>query len=46
MRFAYMTYPIALRIHGRRVVVVGAGKVAERRIETLVGAAAEVLVIA
>jgi uroporphyrin-III C-methyltransferase/precorrin-2 dehydrogenase/sirohydrochlorin ferrochelatase len=41
-----MTYPIALRVQGRRVVVVGAGKVAERRIETLLGAAADVLVIA
>jgi uroporphyrin-III C-methyltransferase/precorrin-2 dehydrogenase/sirohydrochlorin ferrochelatase len=39
-------YLAGLRLHGRRVVVVGAGRVAERRLERLLGAGAEVMVIA
>lgn len=38
-------YPIALRLEGRRCVVVGGGKVAARKVETLLASGAEVLVI-
>ncbi|PJI94827.1 uroporphyrinogen-III C-methyltransferase [Luteimicrobium subarcticum] len=40
------TYPLGLRLAGRRVVVVGAGPVAARRLTALVDAHADVLVIA
>jgi uroporphyrin-III C-methyltransferase/precorrin-2 dehydrogenase/sirohydrochlorin ferrochelatase len=39
-------YLAGLRLAGRRVVVVGAGRVAERRLERLLTAGAEVVVIA
>ncbi|NYI04056.1 uroporphyrinogen-III C-methyltransferase [Allostreptomyces psammosilenae] len=39
-------YPAGLRLAGRRVVVVGAGHVAQRRLPGLVDAGADVLVIA
>ncbi|GGD25804.1 uroporphyrinogen-III C-methyltransferase [Nocardioides daphniae] len=39
-------YPTGLRLHGRRVVVVGGGHVAQRRIPALIDAGADVLVVA
>jgi uroporphyrin-III C-methyltransferase/precorrin-2 dehydrogenase/sirohydrochlorin ferrochelatase len=39
-------YPVGLRLAGRRVVVVGAGAVAGRRVRGLLAAAADVVVIA
>ena len=39
-------YPIFLKLRGRRVLVVGAGPVAERKIAALVEAAADVVVVA
>jgi uroporphyrin-III C-methyltransferase/precorrin-2 dehydrogenase/sirohydrochlorin ferrochelatase len=39
-------YPIFLKLRGRRVLVVGAGPVAERKIAALVEAGADVLVVA
>jgi uroporphyrin-III C-methyltransferase / precorrin-2 dehydrogenase / sirohydrochlorin ferrochelatase len=41
-----MTYPLHLELAGRRVLVVGAGTVAERRIAALVEAAADIVVVA
>lgn len=38
-------YPSALRLSGRRVVVVGGGQVAQRRIPALLAAGADVLVV-
>ena len=46
MKYRHMTYPLALRIEARRVIVVGAGAVAERRIDALLAAGADVTVIA
>ncbi|MBA3339628.1 MAG: hypothetical protein H0T54_07790 [Geodermatophilaceae bacterium] len=42
---AYPIYPVGLRLSGRRVVVVGGGQVAERRVRGLLGAGAEVVVV-
>lgn len=39
-------YPVGLRLTGRRVVVLGAGQVAQRRLPGLVAAGADVLLIA
>jgi siroheme synthase-like protein len=39
-------YPVFLKLEGRRVLVVGAGPVAERKVETLLGAKAVVRVVA
>ncbi|GAA4830663.1 uroporphyrinogen-III C-methyltransferase [Luteimicrobium xylanilyticum] len=39
-------YPLGLRVQGRRVVVVGAGPVAARRVRALLQAGADVLVVA
>ena len=39
-------YPAALRLAGRRAVVIGAGPVAQRRVLGLLDARADVLVIA
>jgi uroporphyrin-III C-methyltransferase/precorrin-2 dehydrogenase/sirohydrochlorin ferrochelatase len=39
-------YPLGMRVEGRRVVVVGAGAVAARRVRGLLGAGADVQVIA
>lgn len=39
------SYPISLNLAGKRVVVVGAGSVAARRITSLIDAGARVLVI-
>ncbi len=41
-----MTYPLHLDLAGKRVVVVGAGRVATRRIATLLEAGADVTVVA
>ncbi|MDQ4036824.1 MAG: hypothetical protein M3313_00355 [Actinomycetota bacterium] len=41
----YPIYPVGLRLAGRRVVVVGGGPVAERRVGGLLVAGAEVVVI-
>lgn len=38
-------YPVGLRLSGRRVVVVGGGHVAQRRVPTLIGAGADVVVV-
>ena len=38
-------YPVGLRLAGRRVVVVGGGHVAQRRVPPLIGAQAEVVVV-
>ena len=37
-------YPSGLRLAGRRVVVVGGGHVAQRRVPVLIGAGADVVV--
>ncbi|UGY90427.1 uroporphyrinogen-III C-methyltransferase [Streptomyces gobiensis] len=39
-------YPVGLRLSGRRVVVVGGGTVAQRRLPALVAAGADILLIA
>ncbi|MBQ1013744.1 uroporphyrinogen-III C-methyltransferase [Micromonospora sp. M51] len=39
-------YPLGLRLHGRRVVVVGGGTVATRRVPALLDAGADVLLVA
>lgn len=40
------TYPVGLRLAGRKVLVVGGGHVAQRRIPTLIAAGADVVVVA
>lgn len=42
----FPTYPSGLRLAGRKVVVVGGGQVAQRRIPGLIAAGADVLVVA
>ncbi len=44
-RAAPPPYPVGLRLAGRRVVVVGGGHVAQRRVPTLIGAGADVVVV-
>lgn len=44
--FDHPDYPLTLRVAGRRVVVVGGGPVAERRVRGLLDAAADVHVVA
>ena len=41
-----MTYPLHLDLAGRRVLVVGAGRVASRRVDGLLAAGADVVVVA
>ncbi|MGL5825992.1 MAG: uroporphyrinogen-III C-methyltransferase [Nocardioides sp.] len=41
----FAPYPAGLRLAGRRVVVVGAGQVAQRRVPALIAAGAEVVVV-
>jgi uroporphyrin-III C-methyltransferase/precorrin-2 dehydrogenase/sirohydrochlorin ferrochelatase len=41
----FPTYPSGLRLAGRRVVVVGGGHIAQRRVPALVGAGAQVVVV-
>ncbi|NGO72359.1 uroporphyrinogen-III C-methyltransferase [Streptomyces boncukensis] len=43
---AHPAYPVGLRLHGRRVVVVGGGTVAQRRLPALLAAGADLLLIA
>ncbi|WGL50843.1 uroporphyrinogen-III C-methyltransferase [Nocardioides sp. BP30] len=38
-------YPVGLLLHGRRVVVVGGGHVAQRRVPTLIAAGADVVLV-
>ena len=38
-------YPVGLRLAGRRVVVVGGGSVAQRRVPTLIATGADVVVV-
>ncbi len=38
-------YPVGLRLHGRRVVVVGGGQVAQRRVPALLAAGARVRIV-
>ena len=45
-RAALAGYPVNLLVRGRRVVVVGAGRIAARKIEPLLGAGARVEVVA
>ena len=40
-----VVYPVGLRLHGRRVVVVGGGQVAHRRVAGLLEAGAHVTVV-
>ncbi|KEZ78835.1 siroheme synthase CysG [Salinisphaera hydrothermalis] len=42
----FSTYPVALRLAGRRVVVAGGGRIASRRVARLLAAGARVAVIA
>lgn len=42
---AFAPYPVGLRLAGRRVVVVGGGHVAQRRVPALIAAGADVLVV-
>ena len=42
---AYPPYPAGLRLRGRRVVVVGGGQVAQRRVPTLLASGAEVVLV-
>ncbi|HEX5568627.1 MAG TPA: uroporphyrinogen-III C-methyltransferase [Streptomyces sp.] len=44
--FAHPAYPVGLRLTGRRVVVLGGGTVAQRRLPALLAAGADVLLIA
>ncbi|MEX2971346.1 uroporphyrinogen-III C-methyltransferase [Streptomyces sp. C184] len=41
----HAAYPVGLRLSGRRVVVLGAGQVAQRRLPSLLAAGADVLLI-
>ena len=41
----FVTYPSGLRLHGRRVVVVGGGRVAQRRVPGLLAVGAEVVLV-
>ncbi|CAM5298278.1 Siroheme synthase [Streptomyces rimosus subsp. rimosus] len=41
----HAAYPVGLRLSGRRVVVLGGGQVAQRRLPSLVAAGADVLLI-
>ncbi|MFD8985639.1 uroporphyrinogen-III C-methyltransferase [Streptomyces sp. NPDC059564] len=42
---AHPAYPVGLRLAGRRVVVIGGGQVAQRRLPALIAAGADVLLI-
>ncbi|WP_405782333.1 uroporphyrinogen-III C-methyltransferase [Streptomyces sp. NBC_00859] len=41
----YPAYPVGLRLSGRRVVVVGGGQVAQRRLPALIAAGADILLV-
>ncbi|MGW0205222.1 NAD(P)-dependent oxidoreductase, partial [Streptomyces sp. NPDC003233] len=38
-------YPVGLRLSGRRVVVLGAGTVVQRRLPALIAAGADIVVV-
>ncbi|MQY11953.1 Siroheme synthase [Streptomyces sp. RB5] len=40
-----MTYPVGLRLEGKKVVVLGGGQVAQRRLPALIAAGADVLLV-
>ncbi|MFF5706866.1 uroporphyrinogen-III C-methyltransferase [Streptomyces sp. NPDC012794] len=42
---AHPAYPVGLRLAGRRVVVIGGGQVAQRRLPALIAAGADVLLV-
>ncbi|MET9884210.1 uroporphyrinogen-III C-methyltransferase [Streptomyces sp. NPDC006430] len=42
---AHPAYPVGLRLAGRRVVVIGGGQVAQRRLPALIAAGADILLI-
>ncbi|MFD0269506.1 uroporphyrinogen-III C-methyltransferase [Streptomyces sp. NPDC127106] len=42
---AYPAYPVGLRLAGRRVVVIGGGQVAQRRLPALLAAGADVVLV-
>ncbi|MGW1519146.1 uroporphyrinogen-III C-methyltransferase [Streptomyces sp. NPDC002287] len=42
---AHPAYPVGLRLAGRRVVVIGGGQVAQRRLPSLIAAGADVLLV-
>jgi uroporphyrin-III C-methyltransferase / precorrin-2 dehydrogenase / sirohydrochlorin ferrochelatase len=44
-RDAYPAYPVGLRLAGRRVVVLGGGQVAQRRLPALIAAGADVVLV-
>ena len=46
VRAGYSGLPVNLRVQGRRVVVVGAGRIAQRKLEPLLDLGASVLVVA
>ncbi|MEV6794149.1 uroporphyrinogen-III C-methyltransferase [Streptomyces sp. NPDC051320] len=41
----YPAYPVGLRLSGRRVVVIGGGQVAQRRLPTLIAAGADIVLV-
>ncbi len=41
----FPTYPVGLRLAGRKVLVVGGGSVAQRRLPTLIASGADVHVV-
>src|SRR6476469_6534203 len=43
---AHLDFPIALRLHGRKVLMVGAGPISERRVQQLIEVGAQVHVVA
>ncbi|MFI1396722.1 uroporphyrinogen-III C-methyltransferase [Streptomyces sp. NPDC020681] len=42
---AHPAYPVGLRLTGRRVVVIGGGQVAQRRLPALIGAGADIVLV-
>src|SRR5947207_671822 len=45
VRATRMFYPVYLNLRGKRVVVIGGGEVAERKIESLLGTGASIIAI-
>ncbi|MGW0557151.1 uroporphyrinogen-III C-methyltransferase [Streptomyces sp. NPDC002926] len=44
-RAAHPAYPVGLRLSGRRVVVIGGGQVAQRRLPALIAAGADIVLV-